>query len=280
MDLRNKSFGKPDDKRLSPILQLAGRAALEAGKVVRDLYGKPHDIRRKGNIDLVTEADTAAEVVILDILKASSIQADFLAEESSGLGSFAIPQGPTWVIDPLDGTTNFAHGFPWFGVSIGYMEKGKPMAGVIYCPMQDELFSAAAGCGAWLNNDPIKVSEADALGISLMATGFPYTIQEDAEAVMAALKAVLTKCQGVRRAGAAALDLAYVACGRLDGFWEIQLKPWDTAAGQIILEEAGGKLTDFKGKGYSPFVQELLATNSLIHAELVEVLGRFSVDEK
>ncbi len=256
---------------LADILEVAARAALKAGKILRDLYGQPHQVRYKGDIDMVTEADLSSEKVILDILDKTPINAKIIAEESQSTYN-EIPTNPVWIIDPLDGTTNFVHGFPWFAVSIAYAKEGRGLVGVIYCPMQDELFCGCLGSGAWLNGKSIKVSGISTLGKSLLATGFPYNIHQKSAKVIAALKAVLIKAQGIRRAGAAAIDLAYVACGRLEGFWEINLKPWDTAAGQLLLEEAGGKLSDFKSNNYSPFIPELLATNGLIHKELVSVI--------
>ena len=256
---------------LANILEIAGKAAIKGGKILKDLYGKPHQIRYKGNIDMVTEADVSSEKAILEILDKAPIDAEVIAEESQSNYN-DIPTNPVWIIDPLDGTTNFVHGFPWFAVSIAYAEKGRSLVGVIYCPIQDELFCGCLGSGAWLNGKSIKVSGTSTLGKSLLATGFPYNIHQKPAKVVAALKAVLIRAQGVRRAGAAAIDLAYVACGRLEGFWEINLKPWDTAAGQLLLEGAGGKLSDFKGNNYSPFIPELLATNGLIHNELISVI--------
>ncbi|NIA08622.1 MAG: inositol monophosphatase [Nitrospiraceae bacterium] len=256
---------------LAGILEVAAEAAIKAGRILRDLYGQPHHIRYKGDIDLVSEADVSSEKTILEIVNKAPIDAEIIAEESQSSYN-DIPTNPVWIIDPLDGTTNFVHGFPWFAVSIAYAEEGKSRVGVIYCPMQDELFCGCLGSGAWLNGNSIKVSGISTLGKSLLATGFPYNIHQKSAEVVATLKAVLIRAQGVRRAGAAAIDLACVACGRLEGFWEINLKPWDTAAGQILLEEAGGKLSDFRGNNYSPFIPELLATNSLIHKELVSVI--------
>ena len=256
---------------LANILEIAAKASLKAGKILRELYGKPHQISHKGDIDLVTEADISSENAILAILDKAGLHAEILAEESQSIYN-EIPTGPVWIIDPLDGTTNFAHGFPWFAVSIAYAEKGGSRVGVIYCPMQDELFCGCLDSGAWLNGKPIRVSGIPVLDKSLLATGFPYDVRKRPAKVLAVLEAVLIRVQGVRRAGAAALDLAYVACGRLDGFWEIKLKPWDTAAGQLLLEEAGGKISDFRGNSYSPFIPEILATNGLIHKELLSVI--------
>ncbi|RJX25428.1 MAG: inositol monophosphatase [Desulfurivibrio sp.] len=259
------------------ILRTAALAALEAGHILAGLYHKPHQVRYKGEIDLVTEADVAAEKCVLDILAAQCPGIRILSEESHAVYQ-GVPREPVWIIDPLDGTTNFAHGFPWFAVSVAYSEKGESLAGVIYAPMQDELFFSCRGCGAWLNGEQIAVSGTAELLKSLLATGFPYDVRENPDAVLGALGKFLTRCQGVRRAGAAALDLAYVACGRLDGFWEIKLKPWDTAAGWLLVEEAGGTVTDFRGGPYSPFVPELLSSNRLIHAELIAHLQEFSMN--
>ncbi|MBU0485525.1 MAG: inositol monophosphatase [Proteobacteria bacterium] len=260
------------DQNLAAILTAATEAALTAGKVIKGLYGKPHQIRHKGAIDLVTEADVAAEEAILEVLNKAFPHFAVLAEESHS-DYREIPNGPTWIIDPLDGTTNFAHGFPWFGPSIACRLNGEIVVGVIYCPMQEELFYAVAGHGAWLNDKQIKVSATDSLIKSLVATGFPYDVETTLKQVMETLGVVLPKVQDVRRAGAAALDLAYVACGRLDGFWEMNLKPWDTAAGQLLVEEAGGQVTNFKGHAFSPFVPEILASNGKIHTALARLIS-------
>ncbi|MCB2180961.1 MAG: inositol monophosphatase [Desulfobulbaceae bacterium] len=260
---------------LSEILSTAGQAALEAGKILRNLYSQPHQVRYKGEIDLVTEADVAAEKKILDIFSRRCPDVAILAEESHA-DYTSVPKGAVWIIDPLDGTTNFAHNFPWFAVSIGYAEKGEGLAGVIYAPMLDELFCACKGYGAWLNGEKITVSGTGDLGKSLFATGFPYDVRQKPESVIAALEKVLTRSQGIRRAGAAALDLAYVACGRLDGFWEIKLKPWDTAAGYLLVQEAGGRVTDFRGRTYSPFDGEICASNALVHDGMTDILKEFS----
>lgn len=275
MNRIEKSLQKGSSSDFADVVTIAAKAALQAGEILRDLFGKPHDVRQKGAIDLVTEADVAAERAILDILKKAQAKGEILAEESRSAYD-TVPQGPLWIIDPLDGTTNYAHGFPWFCVSIGFFNAGDCEAGVIYCPMLDELFHACRGHGAWLNGERIKVSSTAGIGTSLLSTGFPYDIQQNPKQVIAALQVVLTRCQGVRRAGAAAIDLAYVACGRVDGFWEINLKPWDTAAGKLLVEEAGGMMSDFKGDTYSPFVPEVVATNGAIHRELTELLKQFS----
>lgn len=270
----DKALENCDSQNLRHVLRTATTAALEAGKILKNLYGKPHQVRHKGSIDLVTEADVAAEDAILAILSKEQPGVTILAEESHAQYN-AVPDGPAWIIDPLDGTTNYAHGFPWFGVSIAYTQGVDTGMGVIYCPIPDELFFACRGGGAWLNHGQIRVSEIPSLALSLVATGFPYDIQQHPEEIMAALKSVLIRAQDVRRAGAAALDMAYVACGRLDGFWEKGLKPWDTAAGKLLVEEAGGRISDYRGEKFSPFIPEILATNNRIHEELTELLKDF-----
>jgi len=271
----DRCLAKCRHPEISDILITSTKAALQAGAILRDLYGKPHRIRHKGNIDLVTEADLAAEKTILEILHKNPHDADILSEESVKPDNLDT-DGSVWIIDPLDGTTNFAHNFPWFGVSIAYFSEGKSLAGVIYCPLQDELFCASREGGAWLNNNPIQVSRVKHRQDALVATGFPYDIQDRPDEIMATLKAVIPKVQGIRRPGAAALDLAYLACGRLDAFWEVDLKPWDTAAGQLLVEEAGGIITSFHGGSFSPFIPEILASNGTIHLQLIEILKEFS----
>ncbi len=260
---------------LREIVRVATRAALAAGAVLRELYAQPHQVRHKGAIDLVTEADVAAEKRVLEELRDFGGEIAVLAEESQASYE-RLPSGPVWIIDPLDGTTNFAHGFPIFAVSIAYAEGLASRAGVVYLPMQDELFCACQGGGAWLNGRRLRVSGVEALGKSLLATGFPYAIESEVDGVIAALRRFLLRTQGVRRAGAAAVDLAYLAAGRTDGFWEINLKPWDTAAGILLVSEAGGAVSTLAGGEYSPYLPELLASNGRIHAEMVEQLRDFS----
>jgi len=262
---------------LKDTLLFAAEAALQAGSLQRKLFEQPHQIRHKSAIDLVTEADLASEKLIIELLRQNLPGIKLLSEES--FSSYdTIPDEPVWIIDPLDGTTNFAHNFPWFAVSIALYAENSSRIGIIYHPIQDELFCAVRGGGAWLNDKPIKVSEVSTLQKALAATGFPYDIRERSDSILAMLKAVLTRTQGVRRPGAAALDLAYLACSRLDVFWEIGLKPWDTAAGYLLVQEAGGRLSNFKGAPFSPFVPELLASNTHLHDDLIALLRNFSTD--
>jgi len=260
---------------LQNMLRLATEAAVKAGAVLQDRYEQPHQIRHKGAIDLVTEADLASEELILAVLQDKQPGIKILSEES--FASYdSIPEEPVWIIDPLDGTTNFAHNFPWFAVSIALYDRGGSCVGVIYNPIQKELFCATRAGGAWLNDRRITVSEVFALQNALVATGFPYDIRERSDSVLAMLKTVLKHSQGVRRPGAATLDLAYLACGRLDAFWEVGLKPWDTAAGYLLVEEAGGILSSFNGSRFSPFIPELLASNTHLHKDLTALLHGFS----
>jgi myo-inositol-1(or 4)-monophosphatase len=250
----------------------AARAALTAGNIIRELYGQPHSIKMKGAIDLVTEADIAAETAIIASLNEDAPGIAVMAEES--FNSEIDPnKGELWVIDPLDGTTNFAHGIPFFAVSIALLENGEPRLGMIYCPMQDELFCAGLGCGTWLNDRSVKTTDTQFLLQALVATGFPYDIHTHLARITGQLKTVLPKVRDIRRCGAAAVDLAYVACSRLDAFWELDLKPWDTAAGCLLVSEAGGRVSDLLGRKYSPFKQEILASNGRLHPQMLELLS-------
>jgi len=267
------------DKNIRQVIKVAKDAAVQAGTVLLERYEKPHRVKHKGAIDLVTEADLASEETILSLLERNLSGIKVLSEESFSAYTKE-PDEPVWIIDPLDGTTNFAHNFPWFSVSIAFHENGRSRAGIIYNPIQNELFCTSLNGGAWLNNRPIRVSKVDRLAKGLVATGFPYDIQKRPDSIVAILKEVLVRSQGIRRPGAATLDLAYLACGRLDGFWEVGLKPWDTAAGSLLVEEAGGTMSNFAGTIFSSFVPELLASNGLLHNELVSLLQRFSTAGK
>ncbi|NPA49364.1 MAG: inositol monophosphatase [Thermodesulfobacteria bacterium] len=251
------------------LLALAKAAALAAGRLQREYFDRPIEVRHKGEIDLVTEVDLKSEALIVDLLSASKIPV--LGEEKAKTE----PSGRYWLVDPLDGTTNYAHRFPWFAPSIALMEDKKPVLGVVYHVMLDELFWAERGKGAFLNGKALKVSRVSSLKDAVLATGFPYGIHEQPDKVVGAFRDFLIKAQGVRRAGAAALDLAYVACGRFDGFWEPLLKPWDTAAGILLVEEAGGRVTNYLGEAYDPFQNHILASNGLIHEEMVPITRKY-----
>ena len=256
---------------LKQLLQVACSTALSAGRLIKDRFHQPHDIRMKGVINLVTETDLAAEAHILEKLSKETPEIPVMAEESAQ--SRAVCSRPRyWVVDPLDGTTNFAHGVPHFAVSIALLEQARPLIGAIYHPILDQLYAASLGGGAWINERRMTVTLTDELIRALVATGFPYDIDQTLPLVIQQMERVLPAVRDIRRAGAAALDLAYVACGRLDGFYEINLQPWDTAAGWLLVEESGGRLSDFNGAPYSPFVPQTLASNGRLHAGLLQLL--------
>lgn len=255
------------------MIQLATEAALEAGRFLKMSVGKIKQIERKQGqeLNLVTEIDKKSEEMIIRKIKQRYPHHDFLAEES---GSHEKKSDYKWVIDPLDGTTNFTHGFPIFCVSIALEVKGEVVLGVVYDPNADELYSAERGKGATLNGKPIRVSKVSTLIESMLVTGFPYTIRENPDEIIRHFSSFLVEAQAIRRLGSAALDLCYVAAGRLDGFWETSLNPWDMAAGVLIAEEAGGKFTDFRGFPSSIYNKQLLVSNGLIHEQMVNVLGK------
>ncbi len=251
-------------------------AAVKAGRVLMDHMQTGFSVNYKGVIDLVTDADIAAEEAIKSEL-ATIDGTEILAEESAK--DMSMRKGRFWIVDPLDGTTNFAHAFPFFAVSIALAEIGEgysTLIGIVYLPRLDEFFWSVRSQGAWLNSERLNVSKEDSLKRSLLATGFPYDVHSHPEQIVAALKEMLVRAQGIRRAGAAAIDLAYVAAGRFEGFWEKKLKPWDTAAGMLLVEEAGGWLSDFGGRRYHPFMKEIVASNGRIHEEMVSILSDFS----
>ncbi len=259
-------------------LQLAQSAAHAAGKIQMAAFGQTQKITTKGtNIDLVTAIDQESDAVINETLRKACPDDLFVTEETFEEGQ-TIDLSHTWVIDPLDGTTNYAHSFPHFAVSIAYFRDGKPRVGVIYDPFKKELFYAIRNRGAFLNDTPIYTSSnrVPALGSALLATGFPYDIASSSINNLKHFKRIAPHCHGVRRPGAAALDLAYVACGRLDAFWELKLSIWDIAAGILLVEEAGGKATNLQN-GPIPHAQrriDLIGSNgSGIHEELETLLA-------
>ncbi|MDZ7967060.1 MAG: inositol monophosphatase family protein [Nostoc sp. DedSLP03] len=259
---------------LQIFLDIATEAALAAGAILQGYLGKLEDaIIEKGRPgDLVTAADKASEELILEILRCHFPQHSILAEESGKLGNQQNEY--LWAIDPLDGTTNYAHQYPFFAVSIGLLINGVPQVGVIYDPFHNELFRAAAGFGATRNRQPIKVSVTSELSKSLLVTGFAYDRRETSDNNYAEFIHLTHLTQGVRRSGSASLDLAYVACGRVDGYWERGLSPWDIAAGIILVQEAGGKITAYDGTAVKIESGRILATNSYIHGSLSNELLR------
>ena len=251
-------------------LAAACRAALAAGSLIRQRYEQPHTITMKGAIDLMTEADLASEAAITAALAEDTPDIPIMAEETAA--SHATVAERLWIVDPLDGTTNFAHGFPFFAVSIALLDRGKPLVGVVYVPLLDELFFAVSGCGARLNNKTISVTTTSRLIEALVGTGFPYQVEATLPTVMRQMQTLLPRVRDLRRAGAAALDLAYVACGRLDAFYEMDLQPWDTAAGWLLVQEAGGMVSTFAGGSFSPSSPEILASNGILHPQLLPLI--------
>ncbi len=255
------------------MLEIAIDAALEAGKYLKSNIGKINRIERKEGqeTNLVTEIDKKSEEIIIKRLKKKFPYHDFLGEES---GEAKVTSEFRWIIDPLDGTTNYAHGLPLYSVTIGLEYKNEIILGIVYDPSRDELFTAEKGKGAQLNKKQIKVSKQSKLIESLIVTGFPYTVNQNPDDELVHFRNFLVASQAVRRLGSAAIDLAYVACGRFDGFYEGFLNPWDMAAGVLLVTEAGGKWTDYLGLPSTVYNKQMLATNGLIHEQMIEILKK------
>jgi len=250
---------------------IAEKAARAAGDFLLSKFRTSFRIEKKGEIDLVTEIDRESEIMIKEIILGEFPDHRFMAEEGQRATS---DSKFLWMVDPLDGTTNYAHGFPVFCVSIALLENGSICAGCVFNPILDECFTAVKGKGAYLNNDPIKVSATSELTDSLLATGFPYDIRKSDNDNIKEFTAFAKSARAVRRAGSAALDLAYVACGRFDGFWEFKLAPWDLAAGLIMVAEAGGTATSYNGDNYDIYKGEAVASNGHIHDQMLDVLRK------
>jgi myo-inositol-1(or 4)-monophosphatase len=256
------------------LLNFAIQTARDAGSILLEKLGRAK-ISNKGDINLVTEADLASEKLIIERVRSHYPRHAILAEESGaaeGLNTDGAKSEWRWIIDPLDGTTNYAHGYPCFCVSIGIERAGRIEMGVVYDPTRDELFAAERGQGATLNDRAMRVSEVDDLNRAMLCTGFPYNVRERPQFVKH-FENFTMQAQAVRRDGAAAIDLAYVACGRFDGFWEDGLQPWDVAAGLILIEEAGGQVTNFSGGTLDVYTPKVVASNGLIHEAMRTVLG-------
>jgi myo-inositol-1(or 4)-monophosphatase len=254
-------------------MQAAVEIAREAGAFLKERLQVDHKIDFKGEINLVTEADRRSEEIITSRLKHLFPDHNIMAEEGTNI---TMGSEYRWIIDPLDGTTNYAHGFPVFCVSIALQSMSQVILGVIYNPMLDELFAAGRGEGAFLQGGKIHVSHTKHLAEGFVATGFPYDVRENCRDALAYFNEMIPKAQAIRRQGSAALDLAYLAAGRFDGFWELRLNPWDTAAGWILVEEAGGVVTDLSGKPYFLDSPSIVASNGAMHKELMEVLDQAS----
>ena len=239
-----------------------------AGAILLEGYGRIHAPERKGRIDLVTDYDRRSEAFVLGEIGRRFPEHAVLAEESGAHSG----SGTRWVVDPLDGTTNFAHNYPFFGVSIGVEADGALVAGAVFDPVRDEMFAAALGSGATRNGEPMRVSGIARVEDALLVTGFPYDVREHPERSIPLFQAFLSRAQGIRRDGSAALNMAYLACGRFDGFWELDLSPWDMAAGTLLVREAGGTVTRFDGNDFRIDGRQILASNGRVHAEMQDIL--------
>ena len=253
------------------MLNFAVRVAQEAGRLLRDRLGSRIDISLKGAINLVTDVDLASEHLIREAIATHYPKHQVLAEEG---GLVETSSDYRWIVDPLDGTSNYAHGYPVFAVSIGLEYRGEMVLGVVYDPMREETFTAERSGGAALNNRPIRVSSTAELGSSMLSTGFPYDIKTSKLTNLDHWANFAVRARALRRDGAAALDLCYLACGRFDGFWELNLGPWDTAAGALIALEAGARVTDFAGNTFSVYKPEIIASNGLIHDSMMALINK------
>ena len=256
------------------LLDVAISAAEAGARCLLDHWRQPRRIRRKGPVDLVTDADLAAESAVLRVIRAACPDDAITTEESQGIRSIGHRR---WLVDPLDGTTNFAHSHPHFAVSVAAADASGVLVAVVHDPLRDEIFRAVRGGGAWLGSSRLRVSATASLDDSLIATGFPYDRRSQPERYLGHVAAALRACQGIRRAGSAALDLAWTAAGRLDAFWEWKLAAWDVAAGSLLVEEAGGRVTTIEGTPHSLEAPSILASNGHVHSELGDLLRRVDV---
>jgi myo-inositol-1(or 4)-monophosphatase len=256
-------------KKNDRYLQVAIAAAKEAGKIQKVHLSDLHQVEFKGEINPVSEVDKLCEKAISQIIRDAFPDHDLLTEESAFKGKGSSYK---WIIDPIDGTTNYIHGFPFFCVSIALEIEGEINLGVVYDPLFDELFEAETGKGAFLNGNRISVSRMKELNLSFLTTGFPYDVREHADYYLRFFRQFMTKSIAIRRPGSAALDLCYVAAGRFDGYWELKIHSWDVAAGSLMVTEAGGKVTNFKGRNFSLDDEEIVASNGGIHEEMLRVI--------
>lgn len=254
-------------------LTTAIEAVVRAGDMMMSQFGTGVRVDKKGTIDLVTEVDVAIERTVRAMIAERFPDHEVVGEEFGGMA--VVPPGPCWVFDPIDGTTNFAHGLPIFCSSIALELGGVADVAAVYDPTRKELFTAECGSGAFLNGKPLRVSSAAALVDAMLVTGFPYDVHERVDEIVGLFGAFVGRARAVRRLGSAAIDLCYVAAGRLDGFWESDLKPWDIAGGSLIVAEAGGRVTNIGGEPFTSRSGSVLATNSLLHDAMLAVIGEF-----
>ena len=251
-------------------LEVAEKTAREAGVILLENLGKVKEIEFKAKNSLVTEVDKLSEEIIISNIRSSFPEHAIFAEES---GRDSSESEHVWLIDPIDGTTNYAHAYPFFSISIALEINGEVEVGLVYDPVKDEMFTAEKGKGAFLNGESISVSKSHAIEHSHVCTGFMHEVEWMVEANIKHFGNFIRRARAVRRDGSAALDLCYVACGRFDGFWELGLNPWDTAAAVLILKEAGGQVSTFTGDEYSIYEKEILASNSIVHEQMIEILA-------
>ena len=251
-------------------LTTAIEAVVRAGKVQMQHFGSEVHVNKKGTIDLVTDIDVAVERMFRDLVAERFPDHQVLAEEMGGAAE--VPAGPCWVFDPIDGTTNYAHGIPIFCASLALEIDGAAAVAAVYDPNRRELFTAEAGGGSRLNGVTLKASSNATVLESMLVTGFPYNIHEKADEFLKVFGQVLKQARAIRRLGSAAIDICWVAAGRMDGFWEASLKPWDTRAAALILEEAGGRVTAMDGGAWNPYDGDILATNGIIHDEVMRII--------
>ncbi len=252
-------------------LNIAKKAALKAGKYLKENFYRKPRVEYKGEINLITQRDRLSQQIICGVLGKAFPEHAILGEEDLAINTSS---DYLWIIDPIDGTTNYAHTLPVYCVSIALMLRNRLHIGVVYNPMLEELFWSVKGEGAFCNKTRLEVSKEEDLGRCLLSTGFPYDLRESEENNLDHFQRIIKVSQGIRRMGSAAIDLSYVAAGRFDGFWEMKLCPWDTAAAALFVEEAGGTVSDFSGRPFDPFAKEILATNGKIHNLMVELLSR------
>ncbi len=259
-------------QNLSKYCDGALKAAYISSEMIKKSFNNKHNIVHKGTVDLVTEVDLASEKIIREELTKNFPEIKFHGEEGGGE---SWKNGDFWIVDPIDGTTNFANRLPHFSISIALCHNGVPLVGVIKNPINDETYTTIKNGGAFCNNEPIHVSNISDINNALAVTGFPYNRREHIDEITTRLKNMLMKVQDVRRFGSAALDLCYLAKGIYSIYWEKNLKPWDIAAGQLLLEEAGGKITKYDGSKMELDSLELLATNGILHEECIEILSLY-----